>query len=122
MQNLETAIHLFETAKRNKEDVHCFPNSYITANMAVWLKKLKAYEDAEEQGLLMRLPCKVGDTVYKLWHYDGKPYKIQQHVIRTLSEICGLIESKKLGKSVFLTKLEAEKKLKEKNERPNNTL
>lgn len=27
-------------------------------------EKLSAYEDAEEQGLLLRLPCKVGDTVY----------------------------------------------------------
>lgn len=29
-----------------------------------YYKKLAAYEDAEEQGLLLRLPCKVGDTVY----------------------------------------------------------
>lgn len=28
------------------------------------MEKLAAYEDAEEQGLLLRLPCKVGDTVY----------------------------------------------------------
>ena len=27
------------------------------------LEKLAAYEDAEEQGLLVRLPCKVGDTL-----------------------------------------------------------
>lgn len=27
-------------------------------------RKLKDYEDTEEQGLLLRLPCKVGDTVY----------------------------------------------------------
>lgn len=27
-------------------------------------RKLKDYEDAEEQGLLLQLPCKVGDTVY----------------------------------------------------------
>ena len=27
-------------------------------------RKLKEYEDAEEQGLLLRLPYKVGDTVY----------------------------------------------------------
>lgn len=27
-------------------------------------EKLADYEDAEEQGLLLRLPCKVGDTVY----------------------------------------------------------
>jgi hypothetical protein len=75
--------------------------------------KLGEYERAEEQGLFVRLPCKVGDTVYKLWYYDGKPYKIQQHVIRTLSELCGIMEAKKLGKSVFLTREEAEKKLEE---------
>ncbi len=27
-------------------------------------ERLAAYEDAEEAGLLIRLPCKVGDTVY----------------------------------------------------------
>lgn len=32
--------------------------------MAELREKLKRYEDAEEQGLLIRLPCKVGDTVY----------------------------------------------------------
>lgn len=30
------------------------------------LKKLKEYEDLEEQGLLLRLPCKVGSTVYRI--------------------------------------------------------
>ena len=28
------------------------------------IKKLATYEDLEEQGLLVRLPCKVGDIVY----------------------------------------------------------
>lgn len=28
------------------------------------MQKLGEYEDAEEQGLLLRLPCKVGDAVY----------------------------------------------------------
>jgi hypothetical protein len=28
------------------------------------IDKLSVYEDAEEYGLLLRLPCKVGDTVY----------------------------------------------------------
>lgn len=32
--------------------------------MAELREQLKAYEDAEEQGLLLRLPCKVGDDVY----------------------------------------------------------
>lgn len=30
------------------------------------LTKLADYEDLEEQGLLVRLPCKVGDTVYRV--------------------------------------------------------
>lgn len=29
-------------------------------------EKLAEYEDAEEQGLLLRSPCKVGDTVYAI--------------------------------------------------------
>ena len=29
-------------------------------------KKLKEYEDLEEKGLLLRLPCKVGSTVYAI--------------------------------------------------------
>lgn len=28
--------------------------------------KLQEYEDAEEQGLLLKLPCSVGSTVYKI--------------------------------------------------------
>ncbi len=34
------------------------------SNLTEILEKLGKYEDAEEQGLLLRLPCKVGDTVY----------------------------------------------------------
>ena len=38
-----------------------------------WLKELKAYRDAEEQGLLIKLPCKVGDRVWCI--FEGKVYK-----------------------------------------------
>lgn len=34
------------------------------SNLTEILEKLGKYEDAEEQGLLLKLPCKVGDTVY----------------------------------------------------------
>ena len=27
---------------------------------------LEEYEDLEEQGLMLKLPCKVGDTVYRI--------------------------------------------------------
>ena len=39
----------------------------LSNNAEYWLQayfKLKDYEDLEEQGLLFKLPCKVGDTVY----------------------------------------------------------
>lgn len=77
------------------------------------MEKLAAYEDAEEQGLLLRLPCKVGDSVYRFWYADGKAYKVQTQVIRTLANLVAIMESGEFGKSVFLSLEEAEAKLKE---------
>ena len=105
---MERLTERYDVTPDGESDVWVKQHDYISA-----ARKLCDYEDLEEQGLLARLPCKVGDTVYKFWYYDRSPYKIQQHVIRTLSEICELIESKKLGKSLFLTREEAEKKLEE---------
>ena len=34
--------------------------------LADWLEELKRYRDLEEQGRLLVLPCKVGDTVYEI--------------------------------------------------------
>ena len=39
----------------------CRPENCYEKNL---YDKLKTYEDAEEQSLLLRLPCKVGDTIY----------------------------------------------------------
>ena len=36
-----------------------------------WLKELKRYKDLEEQGLLLRLLAKVGDTVYRYVEEKG---------------------------------------------------
>lgn len=85
-------------------------------------EKLKQYEDAEEQGLLVRLPCKVGDTVY-VFEYPNKnrfcgvqitKIEIYENSI-WLSFTDGLWDKKidEIGKTVFLTKEEAEAKLKE---------
>ena len=38
------------------------------------LNRLAAYEDAEEQGLLVRLPCKAGER----WMRDGKQYIVAE--------------------------------------------
>ena len=36
---------------------------YGKANLQELINKLAAYEDAEEQGLLLQLPCKIGADV-----------------------------------------------------------
>ena len=75
------------------------------------IKKLATYEDLEENGLLVRLPCKVGTEVYYILGIPNKtPCAIDKCVFK-LSDI------DKIGESLFLTCKEAEKKLEElKNE------
>ena len=81
----------------------------LSNNAEYWLQayfKLKDYEDLEEQGLLLKLPCKVGDTVY-LIKSDGKV------VPRTADmQFLGMLWDD-YGKEWFLTQEEAEEKLKE---------
>ena len=81
----------------------------LSNNAEYWLQayfKLKDYEDLEEQGLLLKLPCKVGDTVY-LIKSDGKV------VPRTADmQFLGVLWDD-YGKEWFLTQEEAEAKLKE---------
>lgn len=49
------------------------------------VNKLADYEDAEEQGLLLRLPCKVGDKVYKVWY---KPCHLGETIPDSFDCIC----------------------------------
>lgn len=99
------------------------------------LTKLADYETLEEQGLLVRLPCKVRDTLWELCLCDDGNYKIFPMTVKTISEYGTLRQVKKdktiwniyaesdytymyksfadFGKTVFSTKEEAEKKLEE---------
>lgn len=102
-------------------------------------EKLKEYENLEEQGLLLKLPCKVGDTV---WDNDfGKPcsYYVTGFSFGDLNEdycenevaafdqviiyytnangsITGRFAVSEIGKTVFLTPAEAEEALRKTNE------
>jgi len=88
--------------------------------------KLAEYEDQEEQGMMLRLPCKVGDTVYRINPYAIEPI-ISMKVLQIrfgelyvgnsflridaindedMGEICYFKND--VGKTVFLTKEEAE--------------
>lgn len=91
------------------------------------IKKLATYEDLEEQGLLVRLPCKVGDTVYvKLSAYCKTKYaeaQVRDYTYFISCGFCVVVTSEKFdkqsipfsefGKSIFLTREEAEKKMEE---------
>lgn len=102
----------------------------------VWVKehdyvsaaeKLAEYEDLEEQGRLISLPCKVGDVVYvKMESYCKTHYveaEVKDFVHFISCGFCIVVTSKyfdkqnipfsEFGKTVFLTKSEAEAKLKE---------
>ena len=85
-------------------------------------EKLREYEDLDEQGLLLRLPCKVGTSVYMVAQDCGGD---TLDCMRGDCECCPYLYSfveentfevymcDEVGKTVFLTKAEAEQKLKE---------
>ena len=87
-----------------------------------YLEELKRYRDLEEQGLLLRLPCPIGTTVYNTtwWDYveekvkvDGKTFYRTVHKHKVSKSTFSLLDVKDFGKTVFLTKEEAKQKLKE---------
>lgn len=55
-----------------------FTSNYVASKLQSWsiaecLKKLQAYENMEEEGMLIQLPCKVGDTVYVIAECENIP-------------------------------------------------
>ena len=79
------------------------------------LKKLKEYEDLEEQGMLLRLPCKVGDTVYSVENNEIKEFIVSDFNVcmKSVYAYQGHIFIGEMGFSVFVTKEAAEAALKE---------
>ena len=104
----------------------------LVCNEKYWWQvyfKLKEIEDLEEQGLLLRLPCKVGDTIYEV-SYENREFVIKEHIVNEfiyrsyrfprIEIYCenenGFLVCNNIGKldeCLFLTKAEAEQKLKE---------
>ena len=131
--------------RKNKEkNTIVIPNSFISSidcaekyeQVAKWLEELKSYKDLEEQGLLVRLPCKVNDKLYHFYETDledffadvtpdeiiteviAAEFIIDRHEI-TIKCLTGwntryeYLPAVEIGKTVFLTREEAEKKLEE---------
>jgi hypothetical protein len=133
----------------NPMRVACIKSAEDCEQLAEWLEKSKEYQQLEEQGKLIKLPCKEaytksGDIVYLIYDdevvecihcglginpVDGKAYialATDEDIFpyrRPIPE-CDLdptdwctntidAEVGEIGKTVFLTKAEAEAKLKE---------
>lgn len=152
---IEEAIkHAKEVADMNYNDAEKFDSNdsvenYMKDNcmkcaeqheqLVEWLEELKSYKSAEKQGLLVRLPVKIGDDIYKIPSkanydlnvlngykannrvYHQKAYSIvfsqsgwfvqcDKDSIHAPNVICVDVE---YGKTWFLTREEAEKKLEE---------
>lgn len=71
------------------------------------LEKLEDYKNLEEQGRLIKLPCKVGTDIYYILGIPNETPCVIESCVFELSDI------QKIGKTLFLTKSEAEAKLKE---------
>lgn len=110
-----------------------YRNLWAMADLREWMKR---YEDLEEQGRLLKLPCKVGDTVWdidmgRLYSYevtgfsfgslnndDNEEVKILDQIVvhctNQSGSITGSFAVSEIGKAIFLTKEAAEAALKSK--------
>lgn len=78
------------------------------------LDRMKEFAEANKDGRVVILPCKVGDTVYRVFKADGREPVIQATQVKTLGQAADLVgRVGKLNKlvSVFRTREEAEKAL-----------
>lgn len=129
--------------RKNKEkNTIVIPNSFISSadcaekyeQVAKWLKELKSYKDVEEQGLLVRLPDDLNRVLYQINYRWTKCTKYGKR--RNKCEIYSCVREcdsreeyyivevdlryirignyyDRLGKFLFFTREEAEKKLEE---------
>lgn len=99
--------------------VDCEDNCTYCDRFLKVLDKLANYEDAEEQGLLLRLPVAIGSTIY---HFEyptkiddnGTEWSILDKKRATIKPMkFALCHLNSIGKLYFLTKEEAERALKQ---------
>ena len=109
---MERLTERYDITPDGESDVWVKQHDYISA-----ARKLCDYEDLEEQGLLVRLPCPIGTTVWDICGMD-----IRENVLSGIE--CGKDGKQflwanhdewlgELNDLVFLTREEAKKKLEE---------
>ena len=117
---MERLTERYDITPDGESDVWVKQHDYISA-----ARKLCDYEDLEEQGLLVRLPCKVGDIMFRINKGAKNPIieltvtqiniTRRSYNLEVIDRDCGELMCFKndIGKTVFLTREDAEKKLEE---------
>ena len=103
-----------------------FTTDFIKRDIDSWsiaqcLKKLQEYEDLEEKGLLLRLPCKVGDKAWYVHRGGIDEVTVDSFVLNVnlFANVSLYIGAERFGKTLtpyktlFFSRAEAEQKLKE---------
>ena len=111
-----------EEVKAMAENVETRLLTWCEARYGMTVGQLMDLGKAEQEGRLVVLPCKVGDTVYRIFAPDGREPVISAHTLMSADYIVRWID--KFGKTVFLTReeaeraLEANKNIGDKNKKP----
>lgn len=117
---MERLTERYDITPDGESDVWVKQHDYISA-----ARKLCDYEDLEEQGLLARLPCKVGDIMFRINKGAKNPVieltvtqidiTTRSYNLEVIDRECGELMCFKsdIGRTIFLTREEAEKKLEE---------
>lgn len=115
---MERLVEELYTFKGKVED--CENDYFISVQ-----EKLREYEQLEEQGLMVRLPVKIGSTLYQPIYSSINEYEVIGFNIRHNRRMCEVAYESgsewhktvcgfnAIGKTVFLTREEADQKLKE---------
>lgn len=117
----------YEDTERRPEEVqalnrlfdYALDESRTLQEQLALLKRLRELAEADKDGRLVVLPCKVGEG---LWTFCSHP--VEQVYSFTVTDIstlngrtmlntsrCGVIDARDVGKTVFLTREEAQKAL-----------
>lgn len=120
MQSKEI-VDFLKKANRTGDMVCILPNSDMSKDIIKYLKELERYKDAEQQGLLVKLPCKIGDAIYRMTPETLVP--ITRDIIMQITicdglillhgEIISEIDAAEIGKTAFLNVEDAYRKLEE---------
>ena len=124
-RDCDTCEHSYATCERLAEyedlDITAEQVMEIDKDYRELCEKLAKYQKLEEEGLLLQLPCKVGDTVYRLipkTYRKIEPLKIKEFVVCGKG-LCFVSEKanfhyscEEFGEFIFLTQAEAEQALK----------